>query len=121
MKIPIETIRHHFHAAGLDHGRHFGSKGQYRTMHPECWYIPNACIFILGQGKIWGGDLDLATKDKSALQWLSRRLRRKLFVLREQIHPEKLTDHQINKYAEITFWRGRTENISPDKAKAIQW
>lgn len=66
----------------LPFGRCFGSKSGYRAAHPRAQFLPNANIFSLRHGKLWWGDLDL-TVDAPALERIARRLRCRLFVLRE--------------------------------------
>jgi hypothetical protein len=66
----------------LHMGRCFGSKSAYAKFHPGNIFIPNANIFCHPHGKVWWGDLDLAS-DKPALEEVAHRLRCRLYVLRE--------------------------------------
>ena len=71
-----------FGKAGLSFGRCFGSKSGYRRANRKAVFIPNGNVFCRTHGKIWWGDLDLNC-DKPALEKVARRLRCRLYVLRE--------------------------------------
>ena len=71
-----------FHRHALATGRCFGSKSGYKRAYPKNEFIPNANVFCKRHGKVWFGDLDL-TFDKPALEKIARRLRCRLYVLRE--------------------------------------
>ena len=72
-----------FSDAGLALGRCFGSKSGYRRANPKSIFIPNANVFCQRYGKVWWGDLDLRC-DKPVLERVARRLRCRLYVLREK-------------------------------------
>lgn len=59
-----------------------GSKSGYRKRNPDNVVYFNANIFILGEGKIWWGDLDL-TIDTPLLEEISGEIGKKLYVLSE--------------------------------------
>lgn len=68
--------------AGFDWGRNFRSKTAWREANPGRvpWF--NVRIFTRTAGKVWWGDLDPA-KDKAKLRAVARRLRTRLYVIRE--------------------------------------
>lgn len=59
-----------------------GSKTSYRKRNPNNAVYFNANIFILGEGKIWWGDLDL-TRDLEILREISSGMGKKLYILSE--------------------------------------
>ncbi len=68
---------------GLIPGRMIsGSKSGYRKRNPDNTVYFNANIFVLGEGKIWWGDLDL-TIDTPLLEEISGEIGKKLYVLSE--------------------------------------
>jgi len=68
---------------GLIPGRMIsGSKSGYRRRYPDNTVYFNANIFVLGEGKIWWGDLDL-TLDTPLLEEISKEMSKKLYVLSE--------------------------------------
>jgi hypothetical protein len=71
-----------FESLGLKMGRCFSSKSAYANAHPRRDFIPNANVFTRVGGKVWWGDLDLL-RDRQALEQVARRLRCRLYVLRE--------------------------------------
>ena len=71
-----------FHRHALATGRCFGSKSGYIRAYPKNQFIPNANVFCKRHGNVWFGDLDL-TFDKPTLEKIARRLRCRLYVLRE--------------------------------------
>ena len=78
-----------------------GSKSEYRQRNPENEVIFNANIFILGEGKVWWGDLDL-TLDHDSLQSISKKIGKKLYILREmdgRFENENASDPHVIKYA----------------------
>lgn len=76
-------MKNQFTERGFIPGRMIsGSKSGYREKNPENVVYFNANIFILGEGKIWWGDLDL-TKDTPILEDISREMGKKLYVLSE--------------------------------------
>lgn len=91
-----------FYSKGFIPGRMIsGSKSRYREMYPENEVYFNANIFVLGEGKIWHGDLDV-TRDKEVLQEIAREIGKDLFILREmdgRFENEKRTDPEIIKNA----------------------
>lgn len=91
-----------FYSRGLIRGRLIsGSKSRYREMYPDNEVYFNANIFVLGEGKIWNGDLDI-TRDKDVLEEIAREIGKDLFILREmdgRFENEKRTDPEIIKNA----------------------
>jgi hypothetical protein len=72
-----------FYDKGFIPGRMIsGSKTFYRKNYPNNEVYFNANIFVLDEGKIWWGDLDL-TRDKEILEDISISCGKKLYVLRE--------------------------------------
>lgn len=74
-----------------------GSKSFYRSSFPDHEVYFNANIFILGEGKIWYGDLDI-TKDYETLKEIASLLMVDLFVLTEhdgRFENENLSDSEI--------------------------
>jgi hypothetical protein len=74
-----------------------GSKSGYRDRFPENEVYFNANIFLLGEGKVWYGDLDI-TKDREELQKIAKTLGKTIFVLREmdgRFENETLKDSEI--------------------------
>lgn len=68
-------------------------------MFPDNEVYFNANIFVLGEGKIWYGDLDV-TKDIEALQKVASRIGSDLYILREmdgRFENENLDDSEIIK------------------------
>lgn len=73
------------------------SKSGYRERYPDNQVYFNANIFILGEGKVWWGDLDV-TLDKDNLECVARDLGKDLFILREmdgRFENEKIKDSEI--------------------------
>lgn len=104
MRFTQQEIHAVFDLVGLHLGRHFGSKSQYRESHPGCRYVPNSSIFVR-EGRIWGGDLDLA-KDGCSLCQVSRLLGRKLFVTFEQVkYP--VQHRWVVRDTVATIWQGK--------------
>ena len=57
----------------------------------------NANIFVLGEGKIWYGDIDV-TKEKEQLENVAREIGKDLYILREmdgRFGNEELKDSEI--------------------------
>jgi hypothetical protein len=74
-----------------------GSKSGYREKYPDNEIYFNANIFVLGEGKVWWGDLDL-TLDEKNLKCVARDLGKDLFILREmdgRFENENLKDSEI--------------------------
>ena len=73
------------------------SKSGYRDKFPENEVYFNANIFVLGEGKIWYGDLDV-TKDMDRLENIAKELGKDLYILREmdgRFGNEELKDSEI--------------------------
>ena len=91
-----------FYSRGLIQGRLISSsKSAYREMNPDNEVYFNANIFVLGEGKIWYGDIDI-TKDGEKLKEIAKEIGRDLFVLREmdgRFENEDKTDSEIIKFA----------------------
>jgi hypothetical protein len=74
-----------------------GSKSGYRNAHPDNLVCFNANIFVLGEGKVWFGDLDI-TLDEEKLKEVAGGLGKDLFILREmdgRFGNEDLPDSKI--------------------------
>ena len=72
-----------FYENGLISGRMIsGSKSFYRKNFPNNIVYFNANIFVLGEGKIWFGDLDL-TIDQPSLERISMECGKKLYIVPE--------------------------------------
>lgn len=91
-------MRHYFEGEDLIMGRMIShSKSSYREQNPDNEIYFNANIFILGEGKIWYGDLDL-NKDRDSLERISSSIGKDLFILREidgRFGNENLKDSEI--------------------------
>jgi hypothetical protein len=73
------------------------SKSSYRERNPENEVYFNANIFVLGEGKIWYGDIDV-TLEKEKLERIARSMGKDLFILREmdgRFEKEELKDSEI--------------------------
>lgn len=89
-----------------DNGLHLArmiswSKSSYREANPENEVYFNANIFVLGEGKVWFGDIDV-TKDQETLQKIASEIGKDLFILREldgRFENETLSDSEIIKRA----------------------
>jgi hypothetical protein len=90
-----EIHRQAFIDLGFPPGRMIsGSKSGYVRNNPGCEPYFNARVCVIGEGVIWWGDLDLA-KDRPMLDSISRKLERKLYILRESDAWDSVTDEQI--------------------------
>jgi hypothetical protein len=73
------------------------SKSSYREKYPDNDAYFNANIFVLGEGKVWCGDVDVM-KDMASLQNIARETRKDLYVLSEidgRFGNENLEDPEI--------------------------
>jgi hypothetical protein len=73
------------------------SKSRYREEFPDNEIYFNANIFVLGEGKIWYGDIDV-TKEKEQLENVAREIGKDLYILREidgRFGNEELKDSEI--------------------------
>jgi hypothetical protein len=73
------------------------SKSGYRDRFPDNEVYFNANIFVLGEGKIWYGDIDV-TKEKEQLENVAREIGKDLYILREmdgRFGNEELKDSEI--------------------------
>jgi hypothetical protein len=73
------------------------SKSRYRDQYPDNDVYFNANIFVLGEGKIWYGDIDI-TLEKEQLENVAREIGKDLFILREmdgRFGSEELSDSEI--------------------------
>ena len=73
------------------------SKSVYRNKFPDNEVYFNANIFVLGEGKIWYGDIDV-TKEKEQLENVAREIGKDLYILREmdgRFGNEELKDSEI--------------------------
>lgn len=89
---------HYFRDENLVPGRLLSySKSSYREMNPDNEVYFNANIFVLGEGKVWHGDIDV-TKDKEKLERIASASGNDLFILREydgRFENEDLKDTEI--------------------------
>jgi hypothetical protein len=87
-----------FYEKGFISGRMIsGSKSGYRQKYPDNEVYFNANIFVLGEGKVWWGDLDI-TRDQDLLEEVSKSCGKKLYILREmdgRFENENPSDEQI--------------------------
>lgn len=77
------------------------SKSAYVEKFPHNEVYFNANIFVLGEGKIWYGDIDL-TMDREKLEKIASQSGKDLFVLREldgRFENENIKDSEIIKRA----------------------
>lgn len=73
------------------------SKSGYMDRFPGNEVYFNANIFVLGEGKIWYGDIDV-TKEKEQLENVAREIGKDLYILREmdgRFGNEELKDSEI--------------------------
>lgn len=73
------------------------SKSAYREKNPDNEVYFNANIFVIGDGKVWYGDIDL-NKDEKVLQSIAKSTQTSLYILKEfdgRFGNENLTDSQI--------------------------
>lgn len=73
------------------------SKSVYRDKFPDNEVYFNANIFVLGEEKIWYGDIDV-TKEKEQLENVAREIGKDLYILREmdgRFGNEELKDSEI--------------------------
>lgn len=87
-----------FDSEGLNLGRMIShSKSGYRDKFPDNEVYFNSNIFVLGEGKIWYGDIDL-TKEKDKLENIAKQIGKDLYILREmdgRFENENLGDSEI--------------------------
>jgi hypothetical protein len=89
---------HYFRDENLVTGRLLSySKSSYREKNPGNEVYFNANIFVLGEGKVWYGDIDV-TKDREKLERIAKTSGNDLFILREmdgRFENEDLKDSEI--------------------------
>jgi prolyl oligopeptidase PreP (S9A serine peptidase family) len=89
---------HYFRDENLLAGRLISySKSSYREKNPDNEVYFNANIFVLGEGKVWYGDIDV-TKDREKLERIASASGNDLFILREfdgRFENEDLKDPEI--------------------------
>jgi hypothetical protein len=94
----IEIMESIFENEKLFSGRMLSfSKSGYRDKFPDNEVYFNANIFVLGEGKIWYGDIDV-TKEKEQLENVAREIGKDLYILREmdgRFENEELKDSEI--------------------------
>lgn len=94
----MENLQELFNEHGFRIARMIsGSKSGYRNQYPENLVCFNANIFVLGEGKVWFGDLDI-TLDEEKLKEVAGGLGKDLFILREmdgRFGNEDLPDSKI--------------------------
>jgi hypothetical protein len=87
-----------FIKGGFNLGRMISfSKSSYREKYPDNEVYFNANIFVLGEGKVWYGDVDV-TKDTDSLQNVAREMGKDLYILSEmdgRFENENLDDSEI--------------------------
>ena len=79
------------------------SKSEYRHQNPNNEVYFNANIFVLGEGKVWYGDIDV-TKDTPTLQKIATQAGVDLYILSEmdgRFENEQRTDDAIIAKAKI--------------------
>jgi len=73
------------------------SKSSYRDRFPDNEVYFNSNIFVLGEGKIWYGDIDV-TIEKEQLENVAREIGKDLYILSEmdgRFGNEELKDSEI--------------------------
>jgi hypothetical protein len=73
------------------------SKSGYRDKFPDNEVYFNGNIFVLGEGKIWYGDIDV-TKEREKLENIAREIGKDLYILSEmdgRFGNEELKDSEI--------------------------
>jgi hypothetical protein len=87
-----------FDSEGLNLGRMIShSKSGYRDKFPDNEVYFNSNIFVLGEGKIWYGDIDV-TKERDKLENIAKEIGKDLYILREmdgRFENENLGDSEI--------------------------
>jgi len=87
-----------FELNGFINGRMVShSKSGYRERNPESEVYFNCNVFVLGEGKIWYGDLDV-TKEREVLEKIASEIGKDLYILREldgRFENENLEDSEI--------------------------
>ena len=98
----MNSITKTFVSNGLHTARMISySKSIYRQRNPDNEVYFNANIFVLGEGKVWLGDLDV-TKDRETLQKIATEIGKDLYIVREldgRFENENLKDSEILKVA----------------------
>jgi hypothetical protein len=98
----MNSITETFVSNGLHTARMISySKSTYRQRNPDNEVYFNANIFVLGEGKVWLGDLDV-TKDRETLQKIATEIGKDLYIVREldgRFENENLKDSEILKVA----------------------
>ena len=98
MKLKMDIMENFFINEGLNTGRMISfSKSSYRDKYPDNEIYFNANIFVLGEGKIWYGDIDI-TKEKEQLENVAREIGKDLYILTEmdgRFGNENLDDSEI--------------------------
>ena len=94
------TIKSAFYDSGFIPGRMIGgSKSAYRSKYPDNEVYFNANIFVLGEGKIWYGDIDI-TRDTDQLKSIATSIGKTLYIVSElngRFENENLSDPEIIK------------------------
>jgi hypothetical protein len=89
-----------FESEGLNLGRMIShSKSGYMDKFPGSEVYFNSNIFVLGEGKIWYGDIDV-TKERDKLENIAKEIGKDLYILREmdgRFGNENLGDSEIIK------------------------
>lgn len=73
------------------------SKSRYREKYPDNEIYFNCNVFVLGEGKIWYGDLDI-TEDRNELEKIASEIGKDLYILREmdgRFGNENMDDSEI--------------------------
>jgi hypothetical protein len=87
-----------FEEIGFGIGRMISySKSAYRDKFPDNEVYFNSNIFVLGEGKIWYGDIDV-TKEREKLENIAREIGKDLYILSEmdgRFENEELKDSEI--------------------------
>jgi hypothetical protein len=105
---PVDSFRAVFSACGLPYGRCAGSKRAYVRRNPGVFFLANACVVVREGLAVWSGDLDLSSEhDVRALADAGRKLRRVLFVLREQAAARVPAGRWLVENAVVRIWQGR--------------
>ncbi len=108
-----------FSDAGLSLGRCFGSKSGYCRMNPGHIFVPNANVFCRRYGKVWWGDLDLKC-DKPALEKVARRLRCRLYVLKEMDGRYEAAEKPDTQVIACALWHTGGAAYVPNVARILK-
>jgi hypothetical protein len=82
------------------------SKSGYRNEFPDNDVYFNANIFVLGEGQIWYGDIDV-TKEKEQLENVARKIGKDLYILSEM--DGRFGKEELKPYHSFTEFHGEID------------